>query len=253
MKKDTLPLKEAKKKFIKSSFYCGILAIMVCWFMKLFGFDYFGLDLDNKFFNDLDILFINNGWLKQIYFSITLYFQMYFMFCMIHRVKGKECYLYILYCMPLFLLTRFLTSKGQLLYNYSMIIEIIVTLIILCKFKYKKILSTFIVIFLNIIYQAISINTRSLELKTHSFGFVSTQILNIDYYILLYLSTEVLTMDDGTFFFFGLTAWLYYVAGFIVGIFKLHPIKTAREWYAKGKEKENARKTKRELKKSQKQ
>ena len=59
-------------------------------------------------------------------------------------------------------------------------------------------------------------------------------------------------MGDGTLLFFGLTAWLYYVAGFIVGIFKFHPIRTAKEWYEIGKEKENARKTKRELKKSKK-
>ena len=71
MSKDKLPLKEAKNKFIKSSFYCGIVAILICWFMKLFGFDYFGLDLDNKFFNDLNNLFNNNYLLKQIYFTIT--------------------------------------------------------------------------------------------------------------------------------------------------------------------------------------
>ena len=56
-------------------------------------------------------------------------------------------------------------------------------------------------------------------------------------------------MDGGTWIIFGFTAWLYAVAGFIVGLFKLHPIKTAKEYYAKGKAKEDARKTKKANKK----
>ena len=72
---EIMPIKEAKKKFIKRSFYCGVVAILVCWFMKLFGFDYFGLDLDNKFFNDMSIFFENNYWLQQVYYSITLYYK----------------------------------------------------------------------------------------------------------------------------------------------------------------------------------
>jgi hypothetical protein len=50
--------------------------------------------------------------------------------------------------------------------------------------------------------------------------------------------------NDETLLFFGLTAWLYRVAGFIVGLFTFHPIKKSREWYEKGKAKEDARKAK---------
>ena len=238
-------LKEAKNVFIKRSFVLGIIAILVYWFMKIIGFNIFGLDLNNKFFNDLDKLMANNEWLKQIYYSCTLYLQMYFIYCIIHKEDGKKSALYILCCMPIFLITRILTSKGQILYEYSMYIESIVALVLLCKFKYKKIIPTIIVIILNIFYQKISTETRDLNFKGHGeFGFVAEQILCIDYYLLLYLSKEVCKMDGGTFFFFGLTSWLYAVAGFIVGLFTLHPIKKAKEYYSKGKAKEDARKTK---------
>ena len=95
MKKDTLPLKEAKKKFIKSSFYCGILAILVCWSMKLFGFDYFGLDLDNKFFNDLDI-FLDTYYLKHLFSLFMLNLQLYFMCCVCNKEDGKTIIKYII-------------------------------------------------------------------------------------------------------------------------------------------------------------
>lgn len=254
MKKDTLPLKDAKKKFIKSSFYCGILAILVCWFMKLFGFDYFGLDLDNKFFNDLDI-FLDTYYLKDIFIMIMLNIQLYLMVCIINKSHGKENIIYVLKILPITIIYRIVSIYlGNI---YSMFIDLIFLLLVTSKLNYKKFGKCFILFFINVIYQIISLNMRSMDLKIHTNGFIASQILSIDYYILLYLHKEMevenMFGDDGTFFFFGLTAWLYYVAGFIVGIFKLHPLRTAREWYAKGKEKENARKTKRELKKSQKQ
>lgn len=243
--KNRLSIREALKIFIKNSFYCGIVVVLFYWFMKIIGFQLIGIDLNNRFFNDLDNLLNNNYWLKQIYFSILLYFQFYFMICMINKEKGKRNYIYILCFMPIFILTRFLTSQGNLLHKYSMIIEFIVTISILSKFNYKNILKTIIVTILNIIYQMISISTRNLSFVGHNeLGFVAEQILCLDYYILLFLSKEVCTMDGGTFFFFGFTAWLYRVAGFIVGLFTLHPIKKSREWHEKGKAKEDARKAK---------
>ena len=251
MKKDTLPLKEAKKKFIINSFYCGILAILVCWFMKLFGFDYFGLDLDNKVFNDLDI-FLGKYYLKDIFIMFMLNLQLYLMYCIANKEDGKSALIYILKCLPITIIVRlFTTYVGG---NLSNILEIIYVTIIISKLKLRKIPRALLVVGINLLYQAISLSMRSLEIKSHSYTYLVFLIFSIDYLILLYLHKEVTIMgNDGTWFFLGFTAWLYYVAGFIVGIFKLHPIKTARAWYEIGKEKENARKTKRELKKSKKQ
>lgn len=252
MKKDTLPLKEAKKKFIINSFYCGIVAVFILWFMKLFGFDYFGLDLDNKFFNDLD-LFLNKYRLNEIYNTITLYLQVYFMTCIVQKSSGKKQLLYALVVLPFTMIMKILITKNlNVLGNFSSLIEIIFLIIVTSKFKIKKILRAIFITLFVTIYQYISLKTRSLNIQAHTYGFVATQILNIDFYLLLYLHKEVSIMGDGTLIFFGLTVWLYYVAGFIVGIFKFHPIRTAKEWYEIGKEKENARKTKRELKKSKK-
>lgn len=250
MKKDTLPLKEAKKKFIKSSFYCGILAILVCWFMKLFGFDYFGLDLDNKFFNDLDI-FLGKYYLKDVFIIFMLNLQLYFMTCIVHKEQGKRILIYLLKCLPLTIITRFISVRvGG---STSSLIEMLFLVVVLSKFKLKYIFRSIIVVLINTLYQAISLSMRSLEIKSHEYTYLVFLIFSIDYLILLYLHKEVTIMgNDGTWIFLGLTAWLYWLAGFIVGIFKLHPIKTARAWYEIGKEKENARKTKRELKKSQK-
>jgi hypothetical protein len=256
MKENRLPLKEAKKKFIKSSFYCGILAILACWFMKLFGFDYFGLDLDNKFFNDLDNFLSLHYLIKQIYCAVMLTIQLYWLTCIVQKEQGKNIWKHVIMFIPLTILVKVCTTIfSSKLGNLTVLVELLYTIIVVSKFKKNKILkSLFINIFI-IIYQIISLNMRSLQLKTYTNGFMVTQILTIDFYLLLYLhkEMEVNIMGDSTWFFFGITAWLYFLAGFIIGIFKLHPIKTAKEWYAIGKEKENARKTKRELKKSKKQ
>lgn len=247
---ERMPIKEAKKKFIKRSFYCGVVAILVCWFMKLFGFDYFGLDLDNKFFNDLDV-FLGNYYLKDLFSTITLNFQLYMMCCIVNKEDGKNILIYILKCLPLTIIVRLITTYigGAL----SGILEVLFLIFVLSKFNYKKYFKSIIIILFNFIYQAISLTTRSLEVKSHEYSYLITLILTLDYFILLYLhkETEVNIMGDTTWILFGFTEWIYKVAGFIVGLFIFKPIKTARKWGEIGKAKEDARKAKRELKKSQ--
>lgn len=252
MKEKTLPIKEAKKKFIKRSFYCGVLAILICWFMKLFGFDYFGLDLENKFFNDLDSFFVNQKFLKDVFITILLNVQLYFMVCIVNKEQGFKPLMYIIKTTPITIIYRLITIFYQNnLGNILAIIDIVYLTLITSKMNKNKILKSIVTTIFITIYQIISLQTRSLNIKSHNYNFVVSQILSIDFYILLYLNKELevnVVGNDGTFIFFGLTAWLYYVAGFIVGLFKLHPIKTAKEWYEKGKAKEDARKTKKELK-----
>lgn len=244
-------LKEALQIFLKRSFIIGIIAICVCWFMKLIGFDIFGLDLNNRFFRDFDEIMTNNGWLKQIYFTITLLLQVGLITCIVNRMKFRDVIKYLLITSPITIAVRLLTSAfNSELGSLLPIIEMIYLVAITSKFNIRKIPRAIFVVLFTTVYQVVSIQTRSLNLKAHRLGFIASQILYIDYYLLLYLHKEVSIMDDGTFIFFGLTAWIYAVAGFIVGIFTLHPIAKAKEYYAKGKAKEDARKTKKTSKKS---
>lgn len=246
---ERLPIKEAKKKFIKRSFYCGVVAILVCWFMKLFGFDLIGIDLNNKFFNDLDNFLKNNYLIKQIYCALMLTIQLYWMTCIVQKDSGKRIWKHVFILLPFTIAIKVLTSKLKYdLGNLTILIEFIYTIIVISKFKLKKIPRALFMNVFILIYQAISLHTRSLQLKSYSNGFMVTQILTIDFYLLLYLHKEVANMDDSTWFFFGFTAWLYRIAGFIVGLFTLHPIKKSREWYEKGKAKEDARKAKKATK-----
>ena len=220
--------------------------------MKSFGIDWFGLDLDNKFFNDLNGFLSNHIWLKEIYSTLTLNVQTYFMACSVNRKQGKEIWLYLLKILPLTVIFKVLiTYYSSSLGNISMVLEFIFLLLVITKLNYKKFLHASIVMICLIIYQGISLATRSLELKAHSYGFVVTQILSIDLYLLLYLhkEMEVNVMGDGTWFFFGFTEWIYGVSGFIVGIFIGHPILKYREYKMKGKAIEDARKAKKELRK----
>lgn len=251
MKKDRL--KEAFSKFIEQTYKYCIFGIFVCWFMKLFGIDWFGLDLDNKFFRDLDLLFKNNIWIKEIYSTVTLNVILYFLTCSVTRKQGKEVWIYLLKLLPLTIVYKVITTQFlDVLGNLSALLDILYLVFSTSMFNFRKYFKALVQVFAYTLYQFISLQTRSLELQAHSYGFIATQLLSIDLYLMLYLhkEVEVRRMGDGTWVFFGLTAWIYGVAGAIVGIFKAHPIKTAKEWYARGKEKENARKTEKELKKN---
>lgn len=246
---EKMPIKEAKKKFIKRSFYCSLIAVLIFWFMKMFGIDIFELDLDNKFFNDLDLFFKNHLWIKEIYSTLTLNIQLYLMTCIVNRKSGKEVLLFILKILPFTIIYKvIITYFIGYLGNYSLIFDILYLVIMTSMLHIKKMPRAIFVVLFLLGYQIISSLTRSLKIKSHQYGFVATQILSIDVYLLLNLHKEVSKMGDGTWLLFGFTAWIYRVAGFIVGIFTGHPIKKSREWYEKGKAKEDARKAKKQTK-----
>jgi hypothetical protein len=214
--------------------------------MKIIGFDLFQLDLDNKSFNDMDGFFTNHEWLRQVYYGLTLYLQVLLMTAIVHRRFDKKIVLYSLAVIPFGITIRVVdTIFTQQLGMWKSIIEIIYLIIATSMFKLKKIPRSIFCVLVITLYQFISLQTRSLEIKSNNYGFVANQILNIDFYIMMYLHKEVAIMDGGTFIFFGPTEWLYKVAGFIVGIFKGHPIQYARKYGAKGKAIEDARKAER--------
>lgn len=236
--------KEIKETFSKRAFFGCLLALAICWFMKLFGITHFNLDLDNKLFLGING-FMTTYNLTNIYYTLTLSIQVYLLYCIVNRTKGKKAILYSLAIVPLNVLVRVMTSRYELLLgNWAILIEFVYLMLVASKFNYKRFLRAIFVIGFLLLYQALSIMLRDYEIKAHTYSLIAELILSIDLYILLLLHREVSFMNGGTWLIFGFTAWIYSVAGFIVGIFTGHPIKKAKEYYAKGKAKEDARKTK---------
>ena len=93
---EKLTFKEAKQKFSKRAFIGCLLALALCWFMKLFGISHFNLDLNNKAFNTASE-FISNKGLTNIYYTITLMMQFWLLYCIVHKERfSKKSFLYIL-------------------------------------------------------------------------------------------------------------------------------------------------------------
>ena len=247
---DKISFKNAKDQFSKRAFIGVLIAIIICWIMRSFGIAYFHLDLENKLFNDISN-FIKNNNLTNIYYSITLSIQVYLLYCAVYGAKNKNAMIYCLILVPFNILIRRLTSIYEVeLGNLAAVIELVYLVLVTSKFNWKKMLVSLVTNVFIIIYQIICLFTRSLELQAHTFNLVAELILSFDLYLLLILLREVAIMNGGTWFFFGFTAWIYAVAGFFVGLFTFnHPIKKAKEYYAKGKAKEDARKTEKANKK----
>lgn len=247
MKKNNF--KEAFKKFIKQAYFYCIVGIFVCWFMKLFGINWFDINLNNQLFQDMSNFFDNHYWFKQMYFAILLNIQLYFMICIVQKQEKKPVWIYILKLLPVTIgLKVFTCIFEKELGFWAMLIEFVYLTIVMSKFKPKHLLKSVFMNIMIIVYQLISQITKSQEIQDIALNFVAGQILSIDLYLLLYLSKEVSLMNEGTWFFFGWTEWLYAISGFIVGIFTGHPILKYREYRAKGKAIENAREAEKELK-----
>lgn len=237
--------KEAIDKYSKAAFYGCLLALPLYWLIKLFGITQFNLDLNVPVFVDIsNFITINN--LTNVYYTITLTVQCYFIYGIVQLTKGKRAALYCICLIPFTVIVRLFTSYYETqLGNWAIWIEFIYMVIVMAQFNYRRIAESIFTNLFIILYQACSVLLRNYAITAHQYNLITELLLSLDYYILLILHREVAIMNGGTWFIFGPTAWLYAVAGFIVGIFKRHPIIIAKEYYAKGKAKENARKAKR--------
>ena len=164
--------------------------LFLCIILKLFGFQWFDLDTDIPIRNEIDKIVMSNYWLCLLYSSILLSINTYFIVLITLNISLKEhlkIYLYI------FVISLFYVSIKVFLLDYIIMITDTLYPLIFILFTNKtfnlKILGKYLLVFvLNILYQGCSIYIRNISIQQGNYGFISSTLLMIDYYMMLIIT-----------------------------------------------------------------
>lgn len=160
--------------------------LVIIFILKIVGFDVFGLDLNNPIILKLNNIILKYG-LENVWYSFTLYINVYIVMSITCNDNSKKMKLYTLYCMPLCILLQYV-KDGSLLFVIIDFIYILILSLIYKKFKFNKenYLNYFIYfIVINSGFQMISLITRNMKIN-NSLGnnFIATTIMSIDYILI---------------------------------------------------------------------
>ena len=195
-------MKNLDKVLSRTLLTYGFVLIFV-FILKLFGLDYFGLDTNNEVINKINE-FILHWKLENVWYAFTLYINCYIVMSITTNDNSKKMKIFTLVLMPLFMLFQHLKSSNNIPYFFVIIDLLYMIILSICYIKIVKrdkthkynIGNYFIFTLTTIIFQFISLITRSIEI-TNENNFIVYSILDIDYLILMIMTYRLYFMKGG--------------------------------------------------------
>lgn len=181
--------------------YFSILFIVVI--LKLFGINYFGLDMNNKIINNINH-FILKCKLENIWYSITLFINTYVIFAITCNDNSNRMKIFTLITMPINMLMQIIKTKYNIPLIFMLTDILYLIILILCYIKFVKkekiykynIRNYFMFSIITIIFQFASVLTRNVTI-TNENNFIVYSILDIDYIVLNILAYKLYFMKGG--------------------------------------------------------
>ncbi len=186
-------MKKDADKLMKRIVLTYTLILLIVFILKLIGLDYFGLDVDNPIIQMIDKV-ATKYHLINVWYSITLYIYTYCIISIAVKEDSKRLKLYVLITMiPTIILKTveaYIDIKLlKVLTDFLYLLFIIITYNIIIKKNFKGLIKRFIIIvILTLVYQIISIFTRT---DTMNYTFIERILFDIDYLILMILSYKI--------------------------------------------------------------
>lgn len=174
------------QKYLSTSLKVYLFVLIIIFIMKLVGFNYFGIDLNNPTINIINDFCVKFK-LHILYSYIICFITTYIMFSLSMKDNSKKAKKFMLLMFPITILVKY---SGYILNNTIYFIFQCVYLIIL-GFIYKKevkkeiIFNNLKVILLLSIFQLISMITRNQKISVIGYNFVTSLLMDIDYIIMI--------------------------------------------------------------------
>lgn len=193
------------------TYFIILIGIVV---VKLFGFDYFGLDTNNEIIIMIDN-FIKTFHLELVWYAITLYIYQYVIFSITCVDNSKTMKLYTLYTLPIAITIQLLKTQINAPYLFAIIDLLWLFMFSILYIKMVKrnkiekynVSNYWIYCVVNMIFQLLSMFIRNIEI-VNSHGIIISILLNFDY-ILLSIISYKLFFDMG-----GKSLWDWVVSSF---------------------------------------
>ena len=171
-------------KYLKASLRVYIFVLVIVFIMKLVGLDYFGLDTSNPIIVKMNDFCIRYN-LTNLWYCITLYLYGYIIISI--SANNKKVKLITLLSLPF-------TIFHKIMFIDKPFISFILDIIILCtatKIAKGNPFNTIKVLFLNFIYQVISLLVRDKSIIIEQKDFIQALIFNLDYILLCVITYKI--------------------------------------------------------------
>ena len=183
-------------KYLKTSLKVYLFLLVAICILKLVGFDYFGLDVNNPSLIKISDFFTNSLFYGDIYLFVSIYIQFYFYLGLVCGKRGiyKEALIGSIfnYSMQIILINYF--TMDWVYPIWCLLLSILIPMIIEKKLFIKKQIKYIILIN---IYQMICYFVRSIGINNNIGNFLIDSLLNIDQILLLAITYNIYFMKGG--------------------------------------------------------
>ena len=190
-------MKENINKILSRTLITYTFLLFIIFILKIVGFDYFGLDLNNSTVTRLNEIILKYG-LENIWYAFTLYINFNVIVGITCNDNSKRMKKYALICMPLCILLQNIKDSSLVFvvvdFTYLLVLSLIYK-----KFKFKKEnYSNYILITIfMILFQVISLYTRNVNIDVKGNNFILTSIISLDYILLSIIFEKLYFMKGG--------------------------------------------------------
>lgn len=190
-------------KLLSRTLFTYFIILFAVFALKLFGLNYFELDMNNKIINNIND-FILYWKLENVWYAITLYVNGYIIMSITCNDNSAKMKKFVLCCMPLFILVQYLKSvmDGNLIFVlidllYLFILSICYIIFVKKEKIYKNNVTNYLFFTIVIIlFQAISMITRNVP-NILLGNFIVSTIMSFDYIILIVITYKLYFIKGG--------------------------------------------------------
>lgn len=201
-------------KILSSTLKTYFIILIGIVIVKLFGFDYFGLDTNNEIIIMIDN-FIKTFHLELVWYAITLYIYQYVIFSITCVDNSKRMRIYTLFTLPIAIIIQIAKTNINCPYLFAIIDLLWLFMFSMLYIRFVKrnkiekynVSNYWIYCVVNMIFQLLSMFIRNIEI-VNSHGIIISILLNFDY-ILLSIISYKLFFDIG-----GKSLWDWVVSSF---------------------------------------
>lgn len=184
-------MKKDLDKILSSTLKTYFIILIGIVVVKLFGFDYFGLDTSNEIIIMIDN-FIKTFHLELVWYAITLYIYQYVIFSITCVDNSKAMKLYTLYTLPMAITIQLLKTQINAPYLFAIIDLLWLFMFSILYIKMVKrnkiekynVSNYWIYCVVNMIFQLLSMFIRNIDMSVDYNNFIMSFVGNIDYIIL---------------------------------------------------------------------
>ena len=191
-------------KLLSRTLFTYFMILFIVFILKVFGINYFELDMNNRIINKVND-FILYWRLENIWYFVTLYINTFIIFAITCNDISKKIHYFTLATMPLNMVIQYIKSHYNFPFMFIFTDLLYLFILSLCYIKFIKrekvhrynVTNYWLFMFINFIYQVISLMTRNIAPGYYENSFLLAMICNFDYIILLLISYKLYFIKGG--------------------------------------------------------